>query len=134
MTDDVTPFALPGVLREIAEVTDVETALAVARTFGGKRLFIPKEIELDHPLIQAIGIEPAWQISRRLGGDRHIIPSAVHLIRCKEARRLKALGFTNDEIGAQLGITRGQVGRLVSGRRWSGDEAPAATAPTPSPT
>lgn len=54
-------YNLPGILAQIAEITDVETAFKVARAKGGRRVYIPTADRLkpDHWLVEAVGMDKA---------------------------------------------------------------------------
>lgn len=53
---------LPGLLREIAEATSYEVALAVARVKGGQRVYLRLNPPADHWLSRAVGQATAIKI------------------------------------------------------------------------
>lgn len=107
---------LPGVLGEIARLTTVEVAVAVAKSWGGTRLYLPHEPKADHQLAKVVGLKPARVICRKLGGRRHDIPSARPALRWAEARRLREEEhLSHAEIAIRLGITLGHARTLVEG-------------------
>jgi hypothetical protein len=107
---------LPGVLGDIARLTAVEVAVAVAKTWGGTRLYLPHEPRPDHALAKLVGVRVARLICRQLGGRRHDIPSAKPALRWAEARRLrKEENLSHAEIALRLGITMGHARSLVDG-------------------
>jgi hypothetical protein len=57
---------LPGLLREIAEATSYEVALAVARVKGGQRVYLRQNPPTDHWLSHAVGHETAIKICREI--------------------------------------------------------------------
>jgi hypothetical protein len=66
--------ALPGILAEIAEATDVETARKVALRFGGRRMKLPARPRESTPLAKAVGLPAARAIVDALGHGEHLIP------------------------------------------------------------
>lgn len=54
---------LPGLLREIAEITSLETALRIAEAKGGQRVNIPPDITERHWLAAVVGMEQARKIA-----------------------------------------------------------------------
>lgn len=78
---------LNGILAEIAEVTDIETAMRLAARFGGTHIEIPKKPSDKSPLTQAVGLEAAKIISKKLGHGRLLIPMGP--ARGEAARRMQ---------------------------------------------
>lgn len=115
MADQITEYALPGVLAEIAALTTPDIAVAIARAHGGGRLYIPRDVKRGHPLARLIGVPAARLICRRMGNDRYDIPAARTYLRWYDARRLKAHGKTDKAIAKELGVGRSQVVRLLRG-------------------
>lgn len=60
---------LTGVLADIARVADEEAAVAIARQFGGTRVYIPPRPRGDHWLTQLVGQEAANAIGEELTAD-----------------------------------------------------------------
>jgi len=91
--------SLPGILADIAEITNAETALAIAQSHGGIRVSIPPRAEDGHWLTDLLGFELADRICRGLavldgdgklkGVQREVIPLGPASI-LKAARRRAA--------------------------------------------
>ncbi|TCU35430.1 hypothetical protein [Rhizobium azibense] len=91
--------SLPGILGEIADITDAETALLVAQSHGGVRVSIPPRAEEDHWLTDLLGFEVADRICRGLavvdadgrlkGIQREVLPLGPASV-LKSARRRAA--------------------------------------------
>lgn len=124
----ITPYALPGVLAEIAHVAGVETAIAIAREFGGRRLYLPRTPASDHRLCKLIGEPPAKLICAHLtsgtAGDYFAVPSARAFLHWYDARRLRAQGKSHPEISRAIGVSTKQVALLLRGF----DTPPSASA------
>ncbi|UWU13252.1 hypothetical protein N2599_13975 [Rhizobium sullae] len=91
--------SLPGILADIADIADAETALLIAQSHGGIRVSIPPRAEPDHWLTELLGIELADRICRGLaildadgklkGVQREVIPLGPASV-LKAARRRAA--------------------------------------------
>lgn len=73
--------ALPGLLQEIALITDLETALIIAREKGGQRVYLPLQPKADHWMSKAVGTAMAEKICKSIcpgsGGLDIDIPKGV---------------------------------------------------------
>ncbi|MDM9647730.1 hypothetical protein [Rhizobium sp. S163] len=91
--------SLPGLLGDIAAITDAETALLIAQSHGGVRVSIPPRAEDGHWLTELLGFELADRICRGLsvldgdgklkGVQREVIPLGPAAV-LKAARRRAA--------------------------------------------
>lgn len=108
------PEGLPGVLAEIARITSVDVAVKIARHWNGER-YMPRDPGRDHALSKLVGIKAARLIAKHVGAGHIRIPNARGVLRYHDARRLRRSGATLPEIGAILGITAEQAGRLCKG-------------------
>jgi hypothetical protein len=117
MTDVTQPEALPGALQEIANLTTVETAIAIARWKGGGGLWIPTErgLKRDHGLVKAVGRKAALRIIRHFGPGELRIPSARPYLNWLDARRLRREGHSVPQIARRLKLSENRVHRLVAG-------------------
>ncbi|HLJ64145.1 MAG TPA: hypothetical protein VKT70_08575 [Stellaceae bacterium] len=112
----LTVAGLPRLLALWAEAVGIEPVLAIARTFGGRRLYLPEVPKPDHPLAELIGIEAMATLCARFGRRRYDIPSVRTYLRWADARRLKEEGLSHAEISAALGVNLRQVSTLLAGR------------------
>ena len=117
MPDDirVTEFALPGILQEIARFSTPEVAIAMAREWGGRRLYVPRTLSAGHRLGSIIGRKAALLLCAHYGGEQIDIPGARTYLRWYDARRLKAAGKSQPEISKAIGIGIRQVQILLKG-------------------
>lgn len=89
MQQEIDITLLPGVLREIAELIGLPATMAIVQQYGGVRLYVPKEITEDHPLIKLVGICNAVTLSDSYGGETleiALAENALRKIRDKEIR------------------------------------------------
>jgi L-alanine-DL-glutamate epimerase-like enolase superfamily enzyme len=125
MTDQIiTADMLPGFLADLARITTPEIAITIARKHGGRRLYIPRQPPVDHPLCDLVGRAAALLIADHLGGDRHEVPAARTILRWDDAHRLRASGKTHAEISELLNLTQAYVSRLLAGAPIGTREAP----------
>jgi hypothetical protein len=115
MADHLTEFALPGVLAEIARLTSVEKAIAIARQVGGREIYVPHTLPRSHQLVSLLGRYCAEIMVKRHGGSHLNIPSARTSLRWADARELRRKGKSIAEISQALGIGRRRVEQLVEG-------------------
>ncbi|HUZ72473.1 MAG TPA: hypothetical protein VNE82_07760, partial [Candidatus Binataceae bacterium] len=112
----VTPYALPGMLAEIARFTSVDAAIAIARAFGGSNISLPRAPKPGHRLALLVGPEAAVIICKRFGGERWDIPSARPFLHWHDAHRLRDEGLSVSAIARRLGIGERRVRKLLEGR------------------
>lgn len=96
---------LPGVLRDVAEATDLTTALTLADKLGGSRVFVPREPRPGSKLVEAVGMEAARSIAELYPTENVDIPLgplASHGRRHREIMRLVEQGISNQEIARRL--------------------------------
>ncbi|BBF92377.1 helix-turn-helix domain-containing protein [Blastochloris tepida] len=112
---------LPGVLAEIAAVTDEATALRIAMHVGGlQKVYFPAQVGDDHWLIGLVGRQAAEAICAHFAvdgrGQRLDIPLAgggtYQQMRRTIARRVHELdqaGASSREIARQVGLSQRRV-------------------------
>jgi len=98
-------------------------AQKIVLDFGGTRLFVPRQIGLNHPLAKSIGIEAATNISSECFGVSSYVPMNI---RQKTARRralvqlLAEEGKSRDEIAGSAGCSNRSVYRDIAALRLAG--------------
>ena len=81
--------ALPHLLQEIADVTDVDTALAVARAKGGQHAGFTQKPRPDNWLARAVGLDKAAVIGHALvgaTGARLLVPMGPEALNTRRAK------------------------------------------------
>ena len=99
---------LPGILRDVAAATTIDTALTLSQRLGGRTIYIPRRPRQNSILAQAIGTGMAARLSLMAGGERTEIP------RLKSNHRLAiatATG-THDEVAQRFGVTNRWVRKV----------------------
>ena len=114
---DYTKALTAELLAEMAQLIGPAAALGFARRFGGRRLYIPRRIPADHPIVRCVGSEAALALGHGFGGETFSIPGATSYLRWLDARALRILGLSNARIAERLGIQDRHVRRLLRGFR-----------------
>jgi Mor family transcriptional regulator len=115
MPDRITEYALPGILQQIARLCTPDIAVAIARKWGGRRLYVPETIRVSHDLSDAIGRRAALLICSNYGGEQILIPSCRAYLRWYDARRMRASGKSIAEISRAIGVSTRRVFKLLEG-------------------
>lgn len=106
---------LPPLLAEIAEVTSLDAALALAERRGGSRISIPAKMQADHWIAQTIGIAHASALAEHFrggnGGAQLDLPVGLASQARKRIDALLDQGVSADQIAAQLRVHRTTVFR-----------------------
>ena len=109
-----------GILARVAEVAGEEAARQLAKTFGGRTIYLPRAPGPDHPLARALGLEAACAVCRELGSGHLSVPKGVRELNAAKRRRvleLSAEGFSAGEIALMLDCTQRTVYRWRSRAR-----------------
>ncbi|MDD9911636.1 MAG: hypothetical protein OXR68_03950 [Alphaproteobacteria bacterium] len=117
--------AIISEIAEIAEITDIDTAWKALDAFGGLKVYIPKNITLDHPLSQKLGFENARKIARIMGGCDYDFPIGNSM----KSKKLAILNTTErnaQKVAKQLGCTERYVYQVWSLLDKEIDEAQAS--------
>jgi hypothetical protein len=134
----------PGLLGRLAEEVGEDAARALAEHFGGREIYIPREVRGGHPLARALGIETARAVAAALGpGDVTVPlgPAGDHRDARARIEALLAEGLGNREIQAELNCHIKTVRRVRRAARRAGrlpeprgrcpeDAGPATLAPS----
>lgn len=103
---------LPESLREVVDLVGLPATLKLVEHFGGAiAVYVPREIEADHPLAHAVGPAAARKLSSLYGGDylRNIPRCARGLrrIRDVEIRARRTEGAFR--LALEFGLTERQI-------------------------
>lgn len=99
----------PELLQRVAETCGAGVALRLARTYGGREIYIPTPDAIDegHHLAVSLGLASARQLAETLSHGKLIVPmgpTSSPQRRGAAIRRMKAEGKTNPQIAKALGI------------------------------
>ncbi|MEO8343372.1 MAG: Mor transcription activator family protein [Gallionella sp.] len=111
----------PGVLAEIADAIGEDAAMTIANQYGGTRLYVPKRIQVVHPLAELLGMEAAQKLASVLGGQDHFdIPQAVALKRAKRNAQIfadRAEGASVSELARKNSMSERNIRAIFAARR-----------------
>lgn len=114
----MTTYPLPGdeAFAELVDALGEEAAKALARHFGGIRLYVPHKVGEHHPIRVALGEEGAYNLVAWAGGGSIDVPKqAARRARVRELHQRGAL--TNQRIALETGYTERHVYRLLRSDR-----------------
>jgi|GEM_PF-1608447 len=66
-----------ALIDSIREAVGDQAAAALAKSFGGRHLYVPLVASQNHAIARAIGIQAAVALSRRFGGAYMPCPKSV---------------------------------------------------------
>ncbi len=100
---------LPEILQIIAEELGIKEAFKLASTYGGQKVFIPKNIREDSAIVKALGSEIAKVLSENFGGEQIIVPlggaGTYARMRAKIYADIKSGNFTNNQLAAKYAVS-----------------------------
>ena len=67
-------------LADIAEICGHRAAIELTRTFGGRRMTVPRDVDESHPLALTIGMTAARRLCKAKHGKELSIPSEINAI------------------------------------------------------
>jgi len=112
--------ALPATLAEMARVTSLTAALAVAARFGGTRLYLPRQPDERSDLVQLIGIRHARALCSNYSGEFIEVPRAaavLRLVRNSKMCRAREHGTTVRKLARDFQLTQRQARRILNVER-----------------
>jgi hypothetical protein len=113
------------------ELIGLAATLNLVEHFGGLiALYVPRDIEPEHPIAQAIGITAARKLAAHYGTDcLRNIPRCVdglRRIRDAEIHARREAGESPARLALAFGLTERNVWRILAEIRDSGDEKQTA--------
>jgi hypothetical protein len=122
---------LPESLRDVVELIGLPATLNLVEHFGGLiALYVPREIEPEHPIAVAIGITAARKLSAHYGGDcvRNIprCASWIRRVRDTEIHARRTAGESPARLALEYGITERAVWMILAEIRDSSDDKQSA--------
>lgn len=107
------------ILKLVEYLTEAEI-VALAENFGGTRLYVPAKADLNHCLVQAIGVDGYKRLADAISPDTIRVPL------CREIRAVhyRKKGLSNGKIASRLGITEPAVNKMFKRLQDRGDAPP----------
>lgn len=111
---------LPPLLQDFERLVGLKATMALVKVYGGLRVYFPTvdRAQADHPYAALIGLDNLLKLSQEYGGQQHFqLPKAERALLAVRNARIAA-AYASDktarEIAAELGLTEGQVVRIVA--------------------
>jgi len=114
---DVGSSELPAFLREIERIAGFKAAMRLVNKFGGLNLYIPQDLDKEHALAKAMGLDIAQKIAAVCGGARVAVPRAHHyrtVLRQAEIFRRSRSGESSSLLAREYGITQRAIEKIIS--------------------
>lgn len=108
---------LPTGIRDLLAVIGADALIAVARHYGGVRLYVPKHLDDDHPIAEALGVDAARELRAHYGGETIDVPLLSGFGRALRHAAIRAAWQTDSAraIARRFGTTERHVYRIVNG-------------------
>lgn len=108
---------LEPILQDIVELIGLPHTMRLVETYGGVRLYVPKQsLEDDHDLVRLIGREAAEKLQTIYGGESHFdIPKAERALRAvrdaeiRAARTARTGRMSVRELALKYGLTERNI-------------------------
>lgn len=122
---------LPESLRDVVELIGLAATLKLVEHFGGLiALYVPRDIEPEHPIAVALGITAARKLAAHYGTDcLRNIPRCVNglrRIRDAEIHARREAGETPARLALAFGLTERQVWAILAEIRDGNDDKQSA--------
>lgn len=112
---------LPPQARQIADLIGVQGVLQLAEYRGGRWMYIPKDVDMHHPLAERLGLKRARKLCRRFGGERIMMPACVSALRALRDEEIYHRhyvdGISLDDLAYEYQISQRSVLRAIARRR-----------------
>lgn len=112
----------PPIWQEIRELIGQEATETLLQERGGTRVYVPKQVLLEHPLTESIGWLPMHALVARFSGDYVDLPLNASLkrrLRNREILRLYDNGKSVRTIAMQFQTTERNVYRILGDPRFA---------------
>ena len=87
MHDDIRNM-MPGSTQEIAEVVGDDNVMKLVEEYGGTRIFIPRNMGVQHKLAKLLGFENARILSNTFGGETLTVARCSNLLRYQRNKEI----------------------------------------------
>lgn len=108
---------LPGLLGKLAETIDRDGVQKMVAQYGGRRIWIPREMKEGHDLAILLGSDQAGRLCRRFGGQSVFVPVAT--IRRRHRNRAIVSGYDSGlkagDLAVRFKVTERQVYQILGG-------------------
>lgn len=125
-----TPTEWPESLRELIDVIGITAATALVEHWGGVRVWVPVELQPDHPLMLKLGAQAARRLVEHAAGEYLAVPRCVAALRAARDAEIRVRYETETAaaLAREYGLTERMIWLIVAA---GGDAAAAETGRQP---
>ena len=108
---------LPESLTEVVEVIGLASTIELIKSYGGTRVFIPKNMKTQHKLANLLGLEQARRLSHYFGGESLSIARAASSIRSERNKTIVRRYDAGEGVGSlaiEFQLTERQIYTILS--------------------
>ena len=112
---NIPPELLPKEVATMANLVGLEAAMAIVKTYGGRRLYIPRKARQGHQLVPLIGMEKLEALCRHYNGERFGIPTCTRALAYMRNQEIRAAygPVSFSKLAARYNLSEKQVLRIV---------------------
>ena len=117
MLENVDIKDLPPLAQELVALIGFSATIRLVEWRPGVPIYIPQNIDTDHPLAHAVGMVGASALVTNYGGETITIPNckrALCKIRHRQIVQSRAEGYSQTEAALLYGITPRQIRKVES--------------------
>lgn len=103
-------------LTEIVDLAGIAAAVRLCKAYGGRLVYVPRQLNETHPLALSLGTRAAHELSRRFGGERIAIPpESAALVEMRNSLIVNDYqgGLSISRLSRSYGISRKWVAAII---------------------
>ena len=104
---------MTGAVEDMRRALGDDDAAQTCLAFGGRDIYVPRQIPESHPIARALGAERARKLAAEYGGGELYVPLARRFL----AAWLGGAGLSTAAIAQQLGISKSAARRYRGPRK-----------------
>lgn len=116
--DQIDTDLLPPMLKRIAEVVGLDSALIISERYPGVTMYVPYEARPDHSLAKKFGLATMQALCAEFGGDKIMVPkldAVKRVLKHELAKEMRRSGLPAREVATQLDYSERHTFRVTSG-------------------
>lgn len=117
MSETIDTDLLPQSVKPIAERIGLPKTIRLLESYGGGRIYIPRTLADDHPLVGLLGRDAAEALARYYDGESPELPICPRLIRDRVIIRRFDAGESADSLAREYRTSRRNIFRIVKRMR-----------------